>query len=207
MSTPEITLHGTRLSGHCHRAELLLLMLGLPYRYEESPASVRQTPAFAQLNPLQQVPVLQDGEITLCDSNAILVYLAKRYAAGSQWLPEEPLPAAQVQRWLSVAAGEVMHGPAVARMTVLWNYPADLARSHKIAERLLKFMDTHLEGRSFLAADHATIADLACYSYVAHAPEGRVSLAAYQSVQAWLRRVEALPNFQPMPVSQIPEAA
>ena len=105
MSTPEIILHGTELSGHAHRVELLLRMLGLPYRYVVAPAAVRNTPAFLTLNPLGQIPVLQDGDVTLADSNAILVYLAKRYAPDGQWLPEQPAAAARVQRWLSVAAG------------------------------------------------------------------------------------------------------
>jgi len=207
MPTSEIVLHGTKLSGHAHRVELLLRMLGLPYRYELAPAAVRSTREFHQLNPLRQIPVLQDGDLILADSNAILVYLAKRYAPGSSWLPEEPVAAARVQRWLSIAAGEVMHGPAVARMVTQWNLPGDLARAKQIAAVLLRFMDAHLKGRSFLAAEHATIADLACYSYVAHAPEGGIPLGDYGSVLAWLRRVEALPHFVGIAPSPIPQGA
>jgi glutathione S-transferase len=204
MSQTEIILHGTELSGHAHRVELLLRMLGLPYRYEDAPAAVRATPEFRKLNPLGQIPVLQDGDLTLADSNAILVYLAKRYAPASQWLPEEPVAAAQVQRWLSIAAGEVMHGPAIARMVAQFNLPDDPNRAKKIAARLLPFMDEHLKTRSFLAAEHVTIADLACYSYVGHAPEGGIALDQYPAVQRWLRRVESLPNFKPIPPSPIP---
>jgi len=207
MSTSEIILHGTELSGHSHRVELLLRMLGLPYRYQAAPAAVRNTPEFHKLNALRQIPVLQDGDLTLADSNAILVYLAKRYAPGGQWLPEPPAAAAQVQRWLSIAAGEVMYGPAIARMITQWNFPGEIARAKKIAGRLLSFLDEHLKNRHFLAAEHATIADLACYSYVAHAPEGGISLGDYPSVRAWLGRVEALPKFKPIPPSPIPPEA
>jgi len=184
----------------------MLRMLGLPFRYVEAPAAVRSSPEFLKLNPLRQIPVLQDGDLTLADSNAILVYLAKRYAPGSQWLPEEPVAAAHVQRWLSIAAGQVMYGPATARMVTLWSFPGDLPRAKQIAAALLRFMNDHLSTRSFLAADHATIADLACYSYVAHAPEGGIPLGEHASVLAWLRRVEALPNFKPIPPSPIPAA-
>jgi len=207
MATPEIVLHGTELSGHAHRVELLLRMLDLPFRFVAAPPAVRSTPEFYQLNPLRQIPVLQDGDLTLADSNAILVYLAKRYAPGSRWLPEEPVAAAQVQRWLSIAAGQVMYGPATARMIVQWNLPGDLARAKQIAAVLLRFMDEHLKTRKFLAAEHATIADLACYSYVAHAPEGGIPLDQYAAVLAWLGRVEALPNFKPIPPSPIPATA
>ena len=204
MTSGEIILHGTELSGHVHRVELLLRMLGLPYRFVAAPATVRATPEFHRLNPLRQIPVLQDGDLTLADSNSILVYLAKRYAPDGAWLPEDPVGAAQVQRWLSIAAGEVMHGPATARMVTQFNFQGDLRRAKQIAARLLSFMNEHLNDRRFLAAERATIADLACYSYVAHAPEGGIPLGEYPSVPAWLRRVEALPHFKPIPPSPIP---
>jgi glutathione S-transferase len=204
MSTAEIILHGTELSGHAHRVELLLRMLGLPYRYVATPAEVRRSPEFYRLNPLRQIPVLQDGDLTLADSNAILVYLAKRYAPGGGWLPEDPIAAAQVQRWLSIAAGEVRYGPALARMVTQWNFAGSLAQAKQIAAELLHFMNEHLKTRSFLAAEHATIADLACYSYVRHAPEGGIALGEYAAVLAWLARVEALPHFKPIPPSPLP---
>jgi len=203
-ASTEIVLHGTELSGHCHRVELLLRMLGLPYRYVLAPGSVRSSAEFRKLNPLGQIPVLEDGSLILADSNAILVYLAKRYARGGEWLPEEPAGAARVQRWLSIAAGEVMYGPAIARMVCLWDFPGDLERAGRISARLLEFMNAHLQSRHFLAAEHCTIADLACYSYVAHAPEGGIPLDAYAAVRGWLRHVEALPHFKPMPAAPMP---
>ena len=206
MSQPEITLHGVELSGHCHRVVLLLRMLELPYRFAAAPAEVRRSAAFLKLNPLGQIPVLEDGPLVLADSNAILVYLAKRYAAGSPWLPEEPVAASLVQRWLSIAAGEVRYGPATARMVALWGYPGDRNRAFDIAAGLLPFVESHLAERTYLAAEHPTIADLACYSYVAHAPEGGIALEPWPAVRAWLSRVEALPRFAPMPASATPRA-
>lgn len=199
MSDTAIVLHGTPLSGHTHRVALMLNALRLSYRFVAAPKEVRASPAFLALNPLGQIPVLQDGDLTLADSNAILVYLARRYAPDSAWLPQEPVAAAHVQRWLSIAAGEVMHGPAIARMIALFDYADDPARAARIAARVLTFMDGHLADRAFLAAGHVTIADLACYSYVAHAPDGGVDLAPYPAIRAWLARVEAQPWFQPMP--------
>jgi len=207
MSDTTILLHGTALSGHTHRVELMLSLLGLPYRRVDAPATVRRTPEFLAMNPLGQIPVIEDGEVVLADSNAILVYLAKRYDAGGSWLPEEPAPAAAVQRWLSLAAGEVMYGPAMARMATLFGAPADPARTAEIAARLLSFMEAHLATRRYLAGEAPTIADVACYSYVAHAPEGRISLEPYPAIRGWLRRIEALPRFKPMPRSAIPDTA
>jgi glutathione S-transferase len=205
MTASSMIVHGTTLSGHTHRVENFLTILGLPYRLVDSPAAVRRTPEFLALNPLAQVPVLQDGDVTLADSNAILVYLARRYAAGSAWLPDEPIAAARVQRWLSIAAGELKYGPAAARVIKVWNGPGSLADAHAIAARLLRFTDDHLANRRFLAADHATIADVSCYPYFARAPEGEVSLAEVGHVRGWIARLEALPRWKAMPVAPAPE--
>lgn len=204
-----IKLYGVSLSGHCHRVEVLLRMLDIPHEYIEAPASVRATDEFGKLNPLRQIPVLVDGGLVLSDSNAIMVYLVKRYGAKTSWLSDDAIEAAQIQRWLSIAAGEVRHGPASARMSALWNMKGEIdpIRANEIAEKLLSMMDTHLAGRDYLATHNPTIADLACYSYVAHAPEGRISLAPYPEVRKWLARIEALPNFHPMPQSVVPAAA
>ncbi len=206
MTQPKLILHGTPLSGHSHRVGLLLSMLHLPYQFQDADGAYRGTDAFRQLNPLGQVPVLQDGDLVLPDSNAILVYLARRYAPGSHWLPDGAVDAAQVQRWLSIAAGELRRGPAAARMAALWGMDEDPQRAAVIAGQLLAVMDTHLAGRRFLATDQPTIADLACYSYVAHAPEGGIALEPYGNVLAWLRRVEALPDFHAMPAFQVPQS-
>lgn len=197
-------LHGSELSGHTHRVVLLLRMLGLPFQFAPASNKTRQSEPFLKLNPLAQIPVLQDGDVTLADSNAIMVYLVKRYAPESQWLPSDPVAAAHIQRWLSIAAGEVRYGPGSARLMSVFGLPGDRDMSFEIAARLLRFMDAHLAERAYLAAAHPTIADIACYTYVAHAPEGGISLEPYAHVRAWLRRIEALPHFEPMQASKIP---
>jgi glutathione S-transferase len=208
MTEPDLTLYGLRLSGHSHRAELFLSVLGLPYRFVEVAGSAqREAPDFRRLNPLGQIPVLTDGPAVIPDSNAILIYLAGRYAPDGDWMPGDPLGAAQVQRWLSIAAGDVRYGPALARLMVVFGAPGDRETVHAAAARILAFMDGQLTDRPYLAADRPTLADIACYSYVAHAPEGGVSLAPYPAVRAWIARVEALPGFIPMPASPIPEPA
>ncbi len=203
MTKPDITLYGTRLSGHCHRVEQLLLSLGLPYRYRDAPAEVRASAEFKKLNDLGQIPVLTDGELVLADSAAIMVYLVKQYAPDSHWLPAAPVAAAEVQRWLSLSAGELRFGPAAARADTLWGDGSRVAAAVKIAERLLGFMDRHLQDREWLVGSSPTLADLACYAYVAHAPEGGVALSPYPAVNAWIARVEALPQFKPMPRSPV----
>lgn len=200
MAPSSLTVYGTALSGHTHRVQLFLHLLKLPYRLVETPAPVRESAEFLRMSPLGQIPVLQDGELVLADSNAILIYLAKRYAPGSGWLPDDPIEAAQVQRWLSLAAGEIAFGPAKARIGARWGdtgMPAALM--HTLADKVLRFMEASLAQQDFLALPTPTLADLACYAYIAHAPEGGISLAPYPQVRGWIARVQALPNFVPMP--------
>ena len=192
------------LSGHSHKAELFLSLLGLPVEPIDMDLAggAHKTAAYLAMNCFGQVPVIQDGDVTVSDSNAILVYLASRYGSES-WLPRDPAGAAQVQRWLSVSAGQVAYGPCAARLVTVFkmnfNPEEVIARAHA----LFAIMEKELASRPFLVGDHVTLADVANYSYIAHAPEGNVSLDAYPAIRAWLARVEALPGFVPMPKTAI----
>jgi glutathione S-transferase len=196
------------ISGHAHRAHLFLSLLGLDFELVEVDLmkAEQKTDAFLKLNPFGQVPVLEDDGIVVADSNAILVYLASRYGDAS-WLPKDPVGAAAVQRWLSVAAGEIASGPATARIINLFKKAMDPADAIARAHRILGLVDGSLAGKQWIAASQPTIADIALYSYIARAPEGNVDLAPYANVMAWLARVEALPRFQPFIKSPVGLAA
>jgi glutathione S-transferase len=191
---------GTRLSGHSHRVELMLKLLRQPYEFTQIDMPGRENRSDAHLarNAFGEVPVLEDGAVTLADSTAILVYLAAKYDDSGRWLPREPLAAAQVQRWLSTASGKVAYGPAAARLVTVFGAPLDHPRAMAIATRLFEVMEQELQGRQWLVGEHATIADVANFSYIAHAPEGGVSLKPYPNIRAWLDNVRALPGFEPM---------
>lgn len=203
-----IKLHRFFLSGHSHRVELFLSLLKLPYELVDVDlaANAHKQPAFLAMNAFGQVPVIQDGEVTLADSNAILVYLAGKYDAG-QWLPRDPVAAASVQRWLSVAAGPVAIGPARARLATLFKAPINAEEAIAQAHGLFAVMEAELNTSPFLAGNAPTIADIANYTYIAHAPEGNVSLEPYPNLRSWLKRIEALPGFVPMTSSRVGLAA
>lgn len=200
-----IRLYRFALSGHCHRAELMLSLLELPYEAVDVnlPGKEHKSPEFLRRNPLGQVPVIEDGGAIIADSNAILVYLAGRYDTTGRWYPREPAASARVQQWLSIAAGPLAFGAAAARVIKVFGAPLDWERAATIASDLFGQLERHLEHREFLASDHPTIADVALYSYTAHVPEGGISLAPYPAIRAWLARVEALPRFVPMRKSPI----
>ena len=196
-----IRLYRNVVSGHAHRVELFLTLLGLPFVLLDVDLKVgaQKQPEFLALNAFGQVPVIQDGDVTLADSNAILVYLTLRYAPDpARWLPIDPVAAAHVQRWLSVAAGPLAFGPAAARVIQLFKLPVKPDDAIARAHALLAVMEAQLATSAFLAGSTATLADIANYSYVAAAPEGNVSLDAYPGVQGWLSRLEALPRFLAM---------
>lgn len=201
MTQSAIKLYGFPLSGHSHRVELMLSLLGLPSEFilVDLKQGAHKTPEFtAHLNSFGQVPVIDDGGTVLADSNAILVYLANTYGNG-QWLPSDSAGQARVQRWLSAAAGQLHAGPAAARLAVVFGADVDTVTAINRSHALLKLMEQQLNQDRFLAGAQPSIADIAFYTYVAHAPEGNVSLADYPKVRAWLASIEALPGFVGMP--------
>ena len=198
-----VTLFRTPKSGHCHRVELMLALLRLPYETVDLDMTqgAHKAPGFLMISPLGQVPAIDDNGTRLSDSNAILVYLAARYGKEPLWTGISPAEKAEVQRWLSIAAGEIAAGPCAARLVTLFGAPLDHEAAKAKAHDLFRVMETHLQGRDWLATDRPTLADIAGYSYIAHAPEGDVSLAPYPTLRAWLARIEALPEFVGMPRS------
>ncbi len=200
MSQNAIKLYNFSRSGHAHRVELMLSLLGLPVEliHVDLPSGAHKKPEYLALNAFGQVPVIDDQGLILADSTAILVYLALKYGQG-RWLPTDPVGAAHVQRWLSVASGPIAFGPARARLITAFGAPYDAEEAISRSHALLKVVEQELSPSSYLVGNTPTIADVACYSYIAHAPEGNVSLTDYPNVRAWLARIEALPGFVPMP--------
>jgi len=196
-----IKFYGFKLSGHSHRAEVMLKLLQLPYEFKlvDLAGGEQKAPAFLKLNPFGTVPVIDDNGTVIADSAAILVYLAQAYDDSRTWFPTDPVKAAQVQRWLSVAQGPVFNGPCSARLVTVFNAPLDYERAQKTSYALFDVLNRELADKTFLVGTGPTVADIALYSYIAHAPEGGVSLADYPQIRAWLARVETLPHFEPMP--------
>ncbi len=186
--------------------ELFLNVLELPYRKQHVEFATREhkAPSFLAKNLFGQLPVLEDGKLVIPDSMAILVYLAKKYDRSGEWLPSDPLLAAQVQRWFSVAAGPLVEGPARARTAAVFGRDVDTTPNRALARQLFATMNDHLVAREspFLVGVRPTVADIALYAYVAHAPEGGVSLEPFPAIQRWIRAVEAMPHFIPMEATQ-----
>ena len=193
------------LSGHSHRARLFLALIGADVDVidVDLAAGEHKSPEFLALNRFGQLPVLVDGDTVIADSNAILVYAAKKFGR-TDWLPEAPAAVAAVQRWLSVAAGQIAFGPAAARLITVFGAGFNAEEVIERAHGVLSVIEDELEGRNFITGSaQPTIADIALYSYIANAPEGNVDLSRYARVNAWLDRIENLAGFVPFQTTQI----
>jgi len=204
-----IKLYRYPLSGHSHRVELFLSILGLEAEIIDVDLAngENQQEPFLNKNIFGQVPVLEDGPVTIADSNAILVYIASKYDSKRNWLPLGNEESAEVQRFLSIAAGEIAHGPASARLITVFGAEFDEDTLIRKSHELLETLEAHLKGREWLAGEKASIADISNYTYIAHAPEGNISLNGYPSIRAWLKRVEELPGFIAMSATPVGLAA
>ena len=195
-------LYSFRLSGHSHRVRLFLSLLGVEYEEIEVnlAAGAHKRPEFLALNAFGQVPVLDDSGVVISDANAILVYLAKKFGR-SDWLPEDAVGAAAVQRWLSVAAGQLAHGPAQARLIAVFKAPYRPDEVIPRAHAILRLIEGQLGRADYICGAAPTVADVALYSYVARAPEGNVELTDYVNIQRWLGQIESLPGFVEFPLA------
>lgn len=105
-----LTFYRHPISGHSHRVLLLLSLLGFQAEVinVDLMSGAQNKPEFTAKNPFGQVPALTDGDVTLADPNAILIYLATQYDTHNSWLPNDAVKAAQAQQFLSAAAGPVV---------------------------------------------------------------------------------------------------
>ena len=154
-------IYDFELSGHAHRARLLASLLNLNVELIAVDLANRahKQPDYLAKNPFGQVPVLEDGNRVVADSNAILVYLATQYDQDRSWYPDTPELMAQIQVWLSKAANELAHGPAAARLVTVFGAPLDHGSTLDKASALLSIMEQHLTGRNWLVGENRTIAE------------------------------------------------
>jgi glutathione S-transferase len=189
-------LHDLEPSGNCYKVRLLCALIGQPIELisVDFMAGQHKNAAYLAMNPLGEVPILDDNGYILRDSQAILVYLASKYG-GEAWLPKDPAHAGKVMQWLSTAANEVQHGPGDARLVDLFGYKLNKATAVANSDKLLPVFEAHLGKNNWLEMGRVTIADIACYPYIGLSHQGGVSLEPYPNIRAWIARIKALPNY------------
>jgi len=177
--------------------------LGLDY---EQPAldlmeGEHKQPHFLALNPNGRVPVLVDGDVTISESLAINLYLAKHHG-GTALIPADPAGEAGILQWSVWAASDIemplitalvyrsIRPPADGDMK-----PADTAED-RLQQRSFPVLERVLAQRPYLLGESFTLADLAVASVLIYAPLARIGFDAHPKVAAWLERCYARPAYQ-----------
>lgn len=193
-------LYNVEISGNCYKIRLFLSLLNLDYEIVSVDIANREqkSPAYLKKNPFGEFPVLEDDDLVLRDSQAILVYLARKYG-GDDWYPSVPSEMALVMQWLSTACNEIARGPMDARFHKKFKMDLDIQKAHEKSRFILTIIDQHLDGKDWLELSRATIADIACFPYIALAHEGDISLEPYPNIKKWITNIKTLPNFISMP--------
>ncbi len=200
------TLHGLWLSGPTYKVALMLSMCGqaFAYRHVDLRAGKHKTPEFLAINRYGQVPVLEDGDLKLCQSGSILEYLAVelgKFAGGSA---EEK---ARTREWLFWEFDKLSPNVYRTRAIKRWFFKADdsvaqLYRSQ--AEDALKVLESQLAKTPYLTGAQPTIADIAVFGVIVYADEAGFDLAAWPPVKAWKERFEKLPGVK-LPYDLLPQ--
>ncbi len=191
-----IKLHDLEPSGNCYKVRLFCALIQQPLELisVDFMAGQHKSAPYLAINPFGEIPILDDDGFILRDSMAILVYLATKHNVEA-WYPSNAKERALVAQWLSSSVNNVMHGPGDARLIDKFGYTLNRETAHEISARILGIMNTHLANREWLELGRCTIADIACFPYIALSHEGGVSLDAYPNIRAWIARIKALPNF------------
>ncbi|MGY5775122.1 glutathione S-transferase family protein [Rhizobium sp. LEGMi135b] len=193
------------LSPSCYKVRLMAAILGIKLEIRPvdfHPGAEHRGPELLALNPAGSIPILEDGDLVLTESSAMLAYLAAN--AAPEWLGNgSPRETARMQQWLSFSH-RLTANLGGARLHEMLLRPGDIKALQAQGITALRELEAGLfeqgeRGMRFLAASRPTIADIACFPYVALAPDGGVSLDPYPSIRLWMRAIRSLPGFIEMP--------
>ena len=203
-----IALYDYELSGNCYKLRLLLSFLKIEYKtnpVEFYPGQEHKSEWFQQINPLSQLPVIDDDGFVLRDAQAILVYLASSYDPSGLWYPRsEPKLLGEIGQWLAFADC-ITATASAARLHDGLFYELDVVAARAGAHRLFRILDEHLwfreqEDRNWICnASHPTIADIACFPYIMLSEEGGISRQDYSAIRRWCDRFKRISGFIVMP--------
>ena len=194
----KMTLYGIWLSGPTYKAGLAMSLMGqsFAYKHVDLRAGAHKQPEYLAINRFGQVPALVDGDLKLCQSGAILLYLADKSGKMGGKTAEDK---ARVREWLfwefDRLASNIYRPRAIKRGFMKADDNVHQMYVNQAGDAL-KVLDGALAKSDFLVGSEATIADVAVYGDVAYAEEGAIDLSPYPNVKAWMARVEKLPGFK-----------
>lgn len=197
-----LRLYDSTDSGNAYKVRLVLAHLDTAFERIEldTGAGETRTQSYLAKNPNGKVPAIElDNGDVLCESNAILYYLA----TGSALLPGDRLDRARVLQWMFFE--QYSHEPYIAvsrhvlkHLELTDERRALLESKREPGYRALGVMQGHLESRTFFVAEGFSVADIALYAYTHVADEGGFDLGEFPAIRGWLARVESEPGHVPM---------
>ena len=193
-----IRLHTTMGSINGYKVRILLSMLELAYERVEIDmyGGEHKRQPFLSLNPFGQMPAMQDGDYTIADSHACLVYLARKYDKSNRWLPVDAEGEAKVAEWLSKSANEVHQGPWMKRAKIRRPEAIKLSDEEIDArcDHILKIMDGQFASRQWLALGRPTIADVSCFGPISMLKVSNYDTDKWPNVTRWMADFRKLPG-------------
>ena len=133
------------LSGNCYKIRLLATFLDIDYEAEGVdfyPGREHKSAAFLKLNPLGQIPVLEDDGLIIRDAQAILLYLANKYDTAKRWWPaDDPQLVGEVAMWLAFA-DQITTTSSAARLHDVLGYDLDVEGARAGAEIFSSYLKT-----------------------------------------------------------------
>ena len=195
MTNHVLTLYHAPLSSSCHSVLIMLSLLGITCKRVEIDidGGTSQSSAYSALKAFWRGPVIDDDGVVISNSNAILIYLGRKYG-GEQWCPSDPVGSAAIQRWLSTAAGQLFHAAGDTGVALL-RTGLDAEQATQRYEGFLDLLNSELTSRHFLVKGIPTVADIAMYTFVSSATKVNIALGGYPHILSWLEKIRALPGF------------
>lgn len=187
-------------SGNCYKAALMLELCGLPWEpvFVDGFKGEARSDAFADLNPMKEVPVLVHDGKRYAQSGVMLDVLTRDTGKFGPVNEDDRL---EILRWTLWDNHKLSSQVGTLRFQM--NFLPDTYRSQEVIDFLdrrcraaLNILESHLYNRDWIAADAPTTADLSCCSYLYYPEEFGFSRADYPGIDAWLTRISGLPGWK-----------
>ncbi|RLJ59281.1 glutathione S-transferase [Litoreibacter meonggei] len=186
-------------SGNAYKAALTMELAGFEYEqvFVDFFKGEARTDAFKAINPMGEVPVLVDGDLTLTQSGVIQQYVVDQTGK----LGGTAADTYEVLRWVLWDNHKLSSQVGMTRF--LMNFLPEDKRPHDVIafmqgrlKAAYSVLDTHLAGRDWLAGDCLTVADLSCCSYLFYEEPFGFERADWPNIDAWLTRISETPGWK-----------
>lgn len=182
------------LSPYSRKIRMAMDHMGLTYEIFDS-CDIKKYPAW---NPRAEIPILQDGTVTVRNSSTILDYLHQRFPEAPSLLPSEPSEYAAAKEWELIA--DTMVDPIVTNLAILvWGDLPPPPEGLLEAARgdigvIYARLEAQLLEKNYIVGDDLSVADIALYPQIHGAQHVDLAIddTAHPCIAAWLKRIRRL---------------